>query len=144
MSTQQRSHACLIAVDPSLGSILRRETLVVLEDHHHYFEDFSEFSPEAQYGLSVIFRDGFAVLDALGWPDPHESTVEVPLTVGHIDRLRRRRYDLGMANLDRLDLLDAATYTEEAAAIRSQIDTNRIAAQSLDRLFSTFTQTILA
>jgi hypothetical protein len=140
MSTQQRNHACLIAVDPSLGTILRRETLVVLEDHHHYFEDFSNFSPGAQHGLSVIFRDGFAVLDALGWPDPHEGTVEVPLTIGHVDRPRRRRYDLGMANLDRLDTLD----TEEATTIRSQIDADRIAAQSLDRLFSTFTQTIRA
>jgi hypothetical protein len=140
MSTQQRSHACVIAVDPSLGDILRRETLVVLEDHHHYFEDFSEFGAEAQYGLSVIFRDGFALLDALGWPDPREGTVEVLLTVGHIDRLRRRRYDLGMANLDRLDLLDAATDDEEAAAIRSQIDADRIAAQALDRLFSDFSR----
>jgi hypothetical protein len=144
MSTQQRNHACPIAVDPSLGDILRRETLVVLEDHHHYFEDFSEFSAEAQHALSVIFRDGFAVLDALGWPDPHQGTIEVPLTAGHIDRLRRRRYDLGMANLDRLDLLDATTDTEEAVVIRPQIDTDRIAAQSLDRLFSTFTQTIRA
>jgi hypothetical protein len=144
MSTQQRNHACVIAVDRSRGAILRRETLVVLEDHHHYFEDFSEFSPGAQYGLSVIFRDGFAVLDALGWPDPHAGTVEAPLTIGHIDRLRRRRYDLGMANLDRLDLLDAATDDEEAAAIRSQIDADRIAAQSLDRLFSAFAQTIRA
>jgi hypothetical protein len=144
MSTQQRNHACVIAVDPSLSDILRRETLVVLEDHHHYFEDLSEFSAEAQHGLSVIFRDGFAVLDALGWPDPHEGTVEVPLTVGHVDRLRRRRYDLGMANLDRLDLLDATSDDDEAAAIRSQIDADRIAAQSLDRLFSAFAQTIRA
>jgi hypothetical protein len=134
----------VIAVDPSLGTILRRETLVVLEDHHHCFEDFSEFSPGAQHRLSVIFRDGFAVLDALGWPDPQHGTVEVPLTIGHIDRLRRRRYDLGMANLDRLDQLDATASTEEAAAIRSQIDVDRIAAQSLDRLASTFTQTIRA
>jgi hypothetical protein len=144
MSTQQRSHACVIAVDPSLGDILRRETLVVLEDHHHYFEDFSEFSPGAQHGLSVIFRDGFAVLDALGWPNPHEGTVDAPLTIGHIDRLRRRRYDLGMANLDRLDLLDATTDDEEVAAIRSQIDADRIAAQALDRLFSDFVRAALA
>jgi hypothetical protein len=144
MSTQQRNHACVIAVDPSLGAILRRETLVVLEDHHHYFEDFSEFSPEAQYELSVIFRDGFAVLDALGWSDPFDGRGEAPLTVGHIDRLRRRRYDLGMANLDRLDLLDATTDTEEAAAIRLQIDGDRIAAQSLDRLFSDFVRVALA
>jgi hypothetical protein len=144
MSTQQRNHACPIVVDPSLGTILRRETLVVLEDHHHYFEDFSEFSAEAQHALSVIFRYAFAVLDALGWPDPHQGTIEVPLTAGHIGRLRRRRYDLGMANLDRLDTLDATTDTEEAATIRSLIDTDRLAAQSLDRLFSTFTQTIRA
>jgi hypothetical protein len=49
-----------------------------------------------------------------------------------------------MANLERLDALDATTDAEEAAAIRSQIDTDRIAAQTLDRLASTFTQTIRA
>jgi hypothetical protein len=70
--------------------------------------------------------------------------VDVPLTVGHIDRLRRRRYDLGMANLDRLDLLDATTDDEESAAIRSQIDADRIAARSLDRLFSDFGRAALA
>ena len=66
MSTAQRNDACLIAVDPSLGEILRRQTLVVLESNHEYFEDLLDFSPQAQYAMSVIYRDAFAVLDALG------------------------------------------------------------------------------
>ena len=138
MSTQQRSHACVIAVDPSLGEILRRETLVVLEDHHHYFEDLSDFCAGAQHGLSVIYRDAFAVLDALGWPNPQDGTADVPLTAGHIDRLRLRRYDLGMTNIDRFDALDVATDAEEAVTIRSQIETDRLAALALDRLFAEY------
>jgi hypothetical protein len=94
MSTAQRNDACLIAVDPSLGEILRHQTLVVLEAHHHYFEDLLDLSPQAQHALSVIYRDAFVVLDALGWsPDPDATTIDVPLTAGHIIQLRRRLQD---------------------------------------------------
>jgi hypothetical protein len=127
MSTHQRNHACVIAVDPSLGAVLHRETLVVLEDHHHHFEDLSELSPAAQYGLSLIFRESFAVLDALGWPTPHATPSAVPLTTAHIDRLRRRHHDLTRTHLDQLATLDDA-----------QIDAARRAALALDQLFTAF------
>ena len=70
MSTQQRNSACLVSVDPSTADILRRQTLMVLEANHYYFEDILEFGPEAQHALSVIYRDAFAVLDAIGWRRP--------------------------------------------------------------------------
>src|ERR1700712_4199963 len=110
MSTAQRNDACLIAVDPSLGEILRRQTLVVLEAHHHYFEDLLDLSPQAQYALSVIYRDAFVLLDALGWsPAPASTTIDVPLTAGHILQLRRRLQDLLHTNLDRLTTRDRQT-----------------------------------
>lgn len=139
MSTQQRNDACLIAVDPSTADILRHQTLVVLEANHHLFEDLLLFGPEAQLALSVIYRDAFAVLDAIGWSsNPAAGALDVPLTDGHIDQLHRRRLDLGHTNINRLDQLDTATTDDEATATRDAIDTDRAAAQSLDRLFATY------
>jgi hypothetical protein len=63
--------------------------------------------------LSVIYRDAFAVLDALGWPpDAAATTVDVPLTAGHVEQLRRRRRDLGYTNLDRLETRGEQTCTD--------------------------------
>jgi hypothetical protein len=103
MSTTQRNDACLIDVDPAAQATLRTQTLRVLESNHYYFEDLLQFGPEAQYALSVMFTDAFAVLDVIGWaPDPDADTVDVPLTAGHVDQLRRRREDLVQTNFDRL------------------------------------------
>jgi hypothetical protein len=139
MSTTQRNSACLVPVDPSLADVLRHQTLVVLEANHHYFEELLDFGPEAQFALSVIYRDAFAVLDAIGWgPDATAGPVDVPLTDGQVEQLRRQRFDLGHTNINRLDLLDAAGSEEEAAAVRADIDADRAAAQALDRLFSDY------
>jgi hypothetical protein len=140
MSTQQRNDACVIAVDPSLADILRHQTLVVLEANHYYFEDLLSFGPEAQHALSVIYRDAFAVLDALGWrrPDNPPDLVDVPLTAGFIDQLRRRRYDLGHTNIDRLATRDEATDAAEIAAIDDIIASDRFAARALDGLMAAF------
>jgi hypothetical protein len=139
MSTAQRNDACLIAVDPSLGEILRRQTLVVLEAHHHYFEDLLDLSPQAQHALSVIYRDAFAVLDALGWsPDPDATTIDVPLTPGQIIQLRRRLQDLRHTNLDRLATRDRQTDPDEIAALDAEITADRLAAEGLDRLMAVY------
>jgi hypothetical protein len=138
MSTTQRNDACLIPVDPSLADILRTQTLLVLEYNHNYFEYLRDFGPEAQFALSVIYRDAFAVLDAIGWSANSDAgIVEVPLTDGHIEQLRRCRFHLGHANIDRLRALDVADTDEESAQLRSAIDIDRAAAQALDRLFGT-------
>jgi hypothetical protein len=139
MSTAQRNDARLIPVDPQLGDVLRTQTLAVLVFNHYYFDDLLDFGPEAQHALSIIHRDAFAVLDALGWhPNPNATTTNVPLTTGHIDQLRHCRYDLGMTNLDRLDDRDATTAPDVIAQIDAEIRANRTAAQDLDRLFSTY------
>ncbi|HEY4099000.1 MAG TPA: hypothetical protein VGM33_25970 [Baekduia sp.] len=135
MSTHQRNHACVIAVEPSLGAVLHRETLLVLEDHHHFFEDLSELSPAAQYGLSLIFRESFAVLDALGWPTAHTGPASVPLTTTHIDRLRRRHHDLIRTHHDQLATTTSPT---DATTIRTQIDATHLAALALAQLFTQF------
>jgi hypothetical protein len=51
---------------------------VVLEAIHYFFEEILEFGPEAQHALSVIYRDAFAVLDAIGWsPTPAVGPIDV-------------------------------------------------------------------
>jgi hypothetical protein len=103
MSTPQRNSACLVSVDPSTADVLRHQTLVVLEANHYYFEEILEFGPEAQHALSVVYRDAFAVLDAIGWRRPDEPvTVDVEFTAGFIEQLHRRRFDLGHTNIDRV------------------------------------------
>jgi hypothetical protein len=140
MSTQQRNSACLVRVDPSTVDVLRRQTLVVLEANHYFFEEILDFGAEAQHALSVIYRDAFAVLDAIGWAEnPAAGPIDVPLTAGHIDQLRRCSYDLRVTNINRSDYLDTAT-DHEAAAIRDDLAANLAAVDTLDQLFSNFAQ----
>jgi hypothetical protein len=137
MSTQQRNDACRVAVDPHVADILRAQTLAVLEANHHHFEDVRDFPPSGRLAVAAIYRDAFAVLDAVGWVPPTElaaTAVEVPLTSGHANQLRRCRQDLGRTNLDRLHTLDQTTDPGERARIRKAIDADRIAADALDGL----------
>ncbi|WP_445150500.1 hypothetical protein [Baekduia sp. Peel2402] len=128
MSTQQRISACVVSVDPSTADVLRHQTLVVLEANHYYFEEILEFGPEAQHALSVIYRDAFAVLDAIGWRRPEEPvTVDVPFTAGFIEQLHRRRYDLGHTNIDRVS---------QESWDQAVVDRDRDAAITLDRLLA--------
>jgi hypothetical protein len=134
MSILQRNDACTLAVSPETADVLRLQVKIILEDNHHHFEDLLDFSPEAQYGLSVIYREAFAVLDAVGWRRPEDppASVDVPLAGGLVNRLYLRRYDLGVANIDRLEALDRDG--GDIADIRPALDTDRLAAQTLDRL----------
>jgi hypothetical protein len=136
MSTAQRNDACLVPVDPSTADILRRQTLIVLEANHYFFEEILEFGPEAQYALSVIYRDAFAVLDAIGWRRPEDppATVDVPFTAGFVEQLRQRRYELGHTNIDRLSSRDGEGDLDERNRIDVEIESDRNAAIALDRL----------
>jgi hypothetical protein len=139
MSTPQRNDPCWIPVGPPAADILRTETLVVLEANHHLFEDVGDFGPPAQLALSSVYRDAFAVLDAVGWTPPADpTTVDVPITDGHADQLHRRRYDLGRTTLDRLDTLEHTTDPVERATIQTTIDTERTAAETLDALLAAY------
>ena len=137
MSTAQRTDACVVTVDRQMAEVLRDQTLVVLEANHEYFEDLRAFGPRAQRALATIYRDAFAVLDALGWgmEEPEDpERIEVPMTAGHAEQLRRRRYELGRTNLDRFDVRDQTTSSKEIAELDAAITADRLAAQSLDRI----------
>ena len=131
----------VLAVSPDTADVLRIETKKVLMFNHEHFEDFLDFGPDAQYALSVIYRDALAVIDAVGWhPNPNANeTIDIPLTLGHIDQLRRRRYDLGATNLDRLD--DIPTGTPINPDLLTDINPDRLAAQTLDHLIGTYEMT---
>jgi hypothetical protein len=135
MSTLQPNDARVIAVDPKLGDVLRTQTLAVLEFNHHHFEDLRDLDPEAQLALSVILRDAFAILDALGWhPNPTAATTFIPLTSGHIDQLTRCRDDLARTSLDRLGCRDEAEVSSVTEVVDAEACSNRAVAQSLDEL----------
>jgi hypothetical protein len=144
MSTPQpNADVRVLAVSPDTADVLRVETKKVLMFNHEYFEDFLDFGPEAQYALSVIYRDAFAVIDTVGWdPNPDAEpgeTIDVPLTFGHVDQLRRRRWDLGATNLDRLD--DVPVGTPINPDLLAEITRDRLAAGALDRVIGTYEMT---
>jgi hypothetical protein len=134
MSAIKRNDAVMVGVDPSTGDVLRQQTLVTLEANHYFFEEILAFGPEAQFALSVRYRDAFAVLDAIGWrrPDDPPASVDVPMTPGLTQQLLHRRYDLGHTNIDRLTTRDA----EPDPALRAEIAADRAAAITLDRLIA--------
>jgi hypothetical protein len=145
MSTPQGSSGCRITVDPSTADVLRVEAKKVLMFNHEDFEDFLNYVPVKQLELADIFRDATAVIDAVGWdPDicaPHVR-VKVPLTCGHIKQLHKHRSDLLDTNLDLLsDLLGADKATN--TIIMSEIYGNRHSVEALNRVFDTYTNTII-
>jgi hypothetical protein len=138
MSTTQRIDACLITVSPSEADVLRQQTLVTLEANHYFFEEILEFGPEAQQALAQRYRDAFAVLDAIGWRRPNDppALVEVPITPGHAEQLFKRRYELGLTNLDRLAVRDAEPNSDARAAIDEAIARDQAVAITLDQLIA--------
>jgi hypothetical protein len=138
MSTVQRNDVRVLAVSVETADVLRLQIKIILEDNHHHFEDLLDFCPEAQHGLSVIFRDAFAVLDAIGWrrPDNPPATVDVLLTDDLIHRLYLRRYDIGLAVIDRLEAHDRDG--GDISEIRPALDADRHSAQTLDRLIGAY------
>ena len=127
MSIEQRNDVCVVPVDREVGDVVRSQTILVLEANHYYFEEIEDFGPAAQHALSMIYRDAFAVLDAVGW-DPDgagDDVVDVPLTPGHVEQLRKRRFELGHRNIDRLEHDES----------REDVGRDRAAALTLDRLF---------
>ena len=143
MSAHKGSYACHIAVDPSTADVLRIEAKKVLMFGHEPFEDFLDYIPAKQLALADVYRDATAVIDALGW-DPdlavRESSVEVPLTAGHIEQLHKRRCDLLDTNLDLLDDIGADNHTN--AIIMVDIHTNRHSVEALNCVFDAYADTI--
>jgi hypothetical protein len=118
MSTPQRNDACLVRVSTTQRASLRAQTLEILELEHHRFDDFADQSPAGQLATATIFRDAFAVLDALGWdPSPDAPPIDIPLTAAHVLQLEARRTDLTLDALPTDDLTAIiAAYRDAARA----------------------------
>jgi hypothetical protein len=135
MSSRQRNDVKTVLVDREAADVIREQSLVTLEANHHYFEEVAAFGAEARRALARIYRDAFATLDALGWGDargggagaPGEAPVAVPLSAGHVEQLRARRFELGHANIDRVEHLAGWTIAD--------LEPDRRRAMALDRLF---------
>jgi hypothetical protein len=142
MSTPQRTHARVITVDRETADVLRRETKKMMDLGHELFEDFLLYGPEAQYTLAMRFCAATALITAIGWDpdkdDPNTDIFEVPLTDDLIEQLRHRRYDLALCNNDRLDGLPIDKPIDPD--LLAEITVDRLAAQALDRLFTTYTK----
>jgi hypothetical protein len=140
MSTPQRTHARMLVVDRETADVLRIETKKMMDLGHELFEDFLLYGPEAQYVLAMRFCAATALITAVGWDpdkdDPSIETFEVPLTADLIEQLRHRRYDLALCNNDRLDGLPVDKPIPPD--LLAEITTDRLAAQALDRLFTTY------
>lgn len=133
MSSDQRNDVRVVTVDRDVAEAVREQSLVTLEANHHYFEEVEAFGAQARRALARIYRDAFDVLDAVGW-DARESAaapgdeVDVPLTPGHVEQLRARRFELGHANIDRVEHSSSWTIAD--------LEPNREQAKALDRLFA--------
>jgi hypothetical protein len=140
MSAQQGSYACHIAVDGQAADVLREEARKVLVFNHEWFEDFLDFTAVGQEALADIFCDAITVIRAVGWkPDlDGADRFEIPLTAGLIQQLHKRHHDLDATNLDLLDDFERAETDEQAAEIEVEMTANRLAMQTLDRLFTDY------
>jgi hypothetical protein len=145
MSAPQGNFGCRITVDPSTADVLRVEAKKVLMFNHEPFEDFLDYIPTKQLALADVFRDATAVVDALGWDpdaDVQQSSVEVPLTTGHIQQLHKRRCDLLDTNLDLLT--DIGADRHHNAIVMTEIHANRHGVEALNRVFDAYSDTITA
>jgi hypothetical protein len=130
----------MLVVDRETADVLRRETKKMMDLGHELFEDFLLYGPEAQYVLAMRFCAATALITAVGWDpdkdDPNTETFEVPLTDDLVEQLRHRRYDLALCNNDRLDGMPIDKPIDPD--LLAEITVDRLAAQALDRLFSTY------
>ncbi|WCB91577.1 hypothetical protein DSM104299_00248 [Baekduia alba] len=80
-----------------------------------------------------IFRDAFAVLDAIGWlPGVHDAApARVMATAGYLVRLEQQRVGVALSILDNLDVRDEATDPDEIARIDQRIRQARVAVHGL-------------
>jgi hypothetical protein len=83
---------------------------MVLEFGHHPFEEIRDLRPAELLAVAAIFRDAVAVLDTISWlPAAYTGPVSVTITPGHFAQLKRRRADVALSVLDRLDGRDELT-----------------------------------
>jgi hypothetical protein len=139
MSNEQRNDVHVVTVSRDDLSVIREQSLVTLEANHHYFEEVEAFGAPARRALAQIYRDAFATLDAIGWDGeegPDDSLVPVPLTAGHVAQLRARRFELGHANIDRVEHASGWTIAD--------LEPDRQKAKALDRVFGAWAARVAA
>ena len=79
MSTPQRTLARVkLTVDRYTADVLRVQAKNILVFNHEYFEDFLDYSPEAQYALAMRFQDAIDVISTVAW-DPNTTTASLNL-----------------------------------------------------------------
>jgi hypothetical protein len=139
MSASQRNDVRRILVDPSLGEILRLQSLLVLEANHEPFEDVRHLDAPHLLGLATIWRDAIAVLDTLGWlPASATADREVAVTAGHMAQLRRLRDDEAVAVLDCLAAREDVTSPDELDEIDAEIHRRRLMADEIAELLQRY------
>lgn len=139
MSDSQGTGVLTVLVDRDDVDTLREQSLSTLEANHHYFEEIEAFGAEAREALARIYRDAFAVLDALGWDaaaGADDERVPVPLTRGHVEQLWTRRFELGHANIDRVEHTTGWTIAD--------LEPNRQKAWALERVFGAYLARVAA
>jgi hypothetical protein len=141
MSTPQRIHTpTTVVVDRETADVLRLEAKKIAMFEHDLFEDFLDFSPDAQHSLALRYRDVFDLVDTLGWDpdkiDPTTETYTVPITDDLINLLTLRRHDLATTNVDRLE--DAGEIIDPD--LLAEITVDRLACGALHRLFGTYAE----
>jgi hypothetical protein len=118
----------------------RNKVKKVLVFNHELFEDFLDFSPEAQCALTMRFRDASDLIDVVGWNPDNDvadtATFKVPLTDDLVEQLRDRRWDLAATNADRLD--GVSVHEPIPADLLAEITVDRLAAGALDRVIGTY------
>lgn len=142
MSTPQRTPArVMLVVDRTTADVLRLEAKKILMFGHEPFEDYLDFSPEAQYALAMRFQDAIDLITTVGWAPCERTakaeTFEVPVTDDLIKQLAVRRIDLGATNRDRLDGYDENDPIP--ADLLAEITADRNAATELDRVIAAYT-----
>jgi hypothetical protein len=161
MSSCQRSDDFTVLIDRDDLDAVREQSLLTLEANLHFFEEIGSFGGEARRALARIYREAFDVLDAIGWDaddapargaeedgattgaggrgvwwGEERERVEVPLTVGHVEQLRVRRFELGHANIDKVE--HSVGWTVE------DLEPNWRQAWALDRLFGVWAARVAA
>jgi hypothetical protein len=142
MSTNQRNDARTLAVAPHLVDLLRQQTLAVLEFNHHPFEDYRELPTVEQLTAAAIFRDGFAVLDAIGWSAEADGlSIDVRLTVGHVSQLRACLVDAKATIQDAIIYRQTLTSVADVDDLDDEIDQHRVAVRHLEKILALWDHT---
>lgn len=139
MSSMQRNDARLVRVDSSQRASLRRQTLEVIELEHHRFDSFAERTVAEQVATATVFRDAFDVLDAVGWQALcREASTDVSVTAHYVALLDRRRCDLALTIVDRLDARDELPTPAEIASMHADNLTDRTTLRDLAAVITAY------